>query len=58
MTSETTNICPIKGVSTDCIECTQIGWGYCMYVEIWEERKKGKSPKSSPYVPLAERGSK
>ena len=52
--------CPIKGVSEDCKECTQIGWGHCVYVQVWEERnrKKGKAIKIFPYIPLVERNDK
>jgi len=46
------SICPIKGVSEDCEGCPQIGWGYCVYVKLWEQRKKGNPTKSSPYVSL------
>lgn len=45
-------ICPIKGVSEDCVECPQIGWGYCVYVKLWQERKKGKLSKTVPYIQL------
>ena len=45
-------ICPIKGVSKDCKDCPEIGWGHCVYWKIYMKRKKGCS-KSSPYVPLA-----
>lgn len=48
-------VCPIKGVSEDCEECPMIGWGYCVYVKLWQERKKGKSTKISSYIPLVER---
>ena len=47
---EVTNICPIKGVSEDCEECTQIGWGHCVYVKVWQERKKAKPRPSERYV--------
>ena len=50
MTSEIKHVCPIKGVSKDCEECTQIGWGYCVYVQTWQSR--GKPTISSDYVPL------
>lgn len=44
--------CPIKGVSQDCGYCLQDGWHHCVYVKVWKERQKGKSSKSSPYVPF------
>ena len=47
-----TDMCPIKGVSEDCEGCPMIDWEDCVFVKLWQERKKGKPSKSSPYVPL------
>jgi hypothetical protein len=44
------DICPIKGVSEDCKECPQIGWGHCVYWKVHVARKVPS--KSSPYKPL------
>lgn len=51
MTSQGTDICPIKGVSEDCEECPMIGWGHCVYVQVWQSRKKPS--KSRPYEEIA-----
>ena len=42
--------CPISGVSFDCKNCSESMWKNCVYVKVWQARRKRS--KSSPYQPL------